>query len=135
MDMNGDGNTEICLSMWNFDSSGVVQQFKYIYVGDGAGNFNPTPITVQETPDSYAFGTVQFFDVNGDGFADEVYSYAGFTASNGQAGVSYSGIFAVLLGDGKGNFNQTTSIPQEISLGNDISGNRSLGSCGGVFQE
>jgi hypothetical protein len=54
---------------------------------------------------------VQFFDVNGDGFPDEVYSYAGFTNS----GLSHPGVFAVLLGDGKGNFTQTTSIPQELN--------------------
>src|SRR5689334_5161438 len=53
----------------------------------------------------------QFFDVNGDGFPDEVYSYAGFTNS----GLSHPGVFAVLLGDGKGNFTQTTSIPQELN--------------------
>lgn len=123
MDMNGDGKTDICLSMWDPDSTGEVQPFKWIYQGDGDGNFASTPVTATESPNTYAFGTVQFFDVNGDGYADEVYSYAGFTASNGKAGIEEPGVFAVLLGDGKGNFIQTTSIPQPITLGNDIAGN------------
>ena len=111
IDMNGDGNTDICLSMWTIDSSNRVTNFKYIYVGDGLGHFGSSPITVHESKPDYGFGTVQFFDVNGDGFADEVYSYGGFTNS----GLAHPGVFAVLLGDGKGNFTQTTSIPQELS--------------------
>jgi len=111
LDMNNDGNTDICLSMWTIDSSNRVTNFKYIYAGDGLGNFGSTPITVHESNPDYGFGTVQFFDVNGDGFPDEVYSYGGFTNS----GLTHPGFFAVLLGDGKGNFTQTTSIPQQLS--------------------
>src|SRR5579863_1025978 len=122
IDMNGDGNTDICLSMWGFDATGSVVQFKYIYTGDGAGNFAATPITVHESPDSYAFGTVRFFDVNGDGYADEVYSYSGFNSCCAPQ-EAHPGVFAVLLGDGKGNFTQTTSIAQEITLNNNPAGN------------
>ena len=111
IDMNGDGNTDICLSLWTIDSTNTVTNFKYIYVGDGLGHFASTPVMVHESNPDYGFGTVQFFDVNGDGFPDEVYSYGGFTNS----GLSHPGVFAVLLGDGKGNFTQSTSIPQELS--------------------
>jgi FG-GAP-like repeat len=118
MDMNGDGNTDICLSMWNVDSTGsILEQFKYIFVGDGAGNFAATAITAHESQGSYAYGTVQFFDVNGDGFADEVYSYGGFTSCCIPPD-EHPGVFAVLLGDGKGNFTQTTSIPLGLNWGN-----------------
>ncbi len=118
IDMNGDGNTDICLSMWGFDATGsMVEEFKYIFVGDGAGNFASTPITVHESQGSYAYGTVQFFDVNGDGYADEVYSYGGFTSCCVPPD-AHPGVFAVLLGDGKGNFTQSTSIPQELNWGN-----------------
>jgi hypothetical protein len=120
-DMNGDGNTDICLSLWDFDSAGAVVNFKYVYVGNGWGNFASTPVTVHESTTDYDFGTVQFYDVNGDGYADEVYSYAGFSNS----GLTHAGVFAVLLGDGKGNFTQSTSIPQAIKSG---SGNSVLAS-------
>jgi hypothetical protein len=48
IDMNGDGNTDICLSMWTIDSTNTVTNFKYIYVGDGLGHFGSTPIRAHE---------------------------------------------------------------------------------------
>jgi len=99
--MNGDGNADVYLSL----NTG-----NFIYVGDGTGKFS-SPITVGGSANSYSVQGLRFYDVNGDGFADEVFSYAGFSNS----GVDYPGVFAVLLGDGKGNFNQTTSIPQPVN--------------------
>ena len=101
IDMNGDGNTDIYLSL----NTG-----NFIYAGDGTGKFS-APITVGGSANNYSVQGLRFYDVNGDGFADEVFSYAGFSNS----GVDYPGVFAVLLGDGKGNFNQTTSIPQPVN--------------------
>jgi hypothetical protein len=119
-DIDNDGNTDIVLTGWTpSPDNTTLDEYKYIFKGDGAGNFGATPIAVHESNSSYSYATVQFFDVNGDGYPDEVYSYAGYTFCCIPP-TQHAGVFAVLLGDGKGNFTQTTSIPQPITLGNTV---------------
>lgn len=101
-DMNGDGNTDLFVAL----NTG-----NFIYVGDGKGNF-AAPIAAGGTSNDYNLRGLSFYDVNGDGFDDEVFSSPQF---NDEKNVPQPGVFAVLLGDGKGNFTQTTSIPNNYT--------------------
>jgi hypothetical protein len=105
LDMNGDGNTDLYLPL---------QSGNYIYLGDGKGGFSTTPIKAHESVSNFMFPPV-FYDVNGDGFADEVYAYPGYVDQ--YPGESYNGVFAVLLGDGKGNFTETTNLTLPVGNG------------------
>jgi len=99
LDMNGDGNTDLYVSL----STG-----NYIYLGNGTGSFSTTPVKANESGGGGFQVSPVFYDVNGDGFADEVIAYPGNNDPSGRD--SYPGVFAVLLGDGKGNFTETTRL-------------------------
>ena len=98
LDMNGDGNKDVYIQL---------QTGNYVYLADGKGNLSSTPIKVHESVTGFLFPPV-FYDVNGDGIADEIYSYPGYFSK--YPGEGYNGVFAVLLGDGKGNFTESTNL-------------------------
>jgi hypothetical protein len=111
LDLNGDGNTDLIVPN-TFGAN--------VYLGDGKGGFSTTPIATSGGPaNSLAFNPV-FYDVNGDGFADEVSCYIG-NDDNGQPGdpASYLGVFAVSVGDGKGHFTNTTFLYLGYGSGGD----------------
>lgn len=104
-DFNGDGN-------WDLAVANAVDNTITVLLGDGQGNFSPSPANGGKP-----FGTganlttaITVADVNGDGHADLVYTgipggLTGFV--NGVFGGITGGIGAnasVLLGDGTGNF-------------------------------
>jgi hypothetical protein len=106
LDMNGDGNTDVFVSL----STG-----NYIYLGDGTGSFSATPVTAHGSAGGSFQHQPQFYDVNGDGYADEVIAYPGYNDPSGTN--SYPGVFSILLGDGQGNFTESTQLSQGDSNG------------------
>lgn len=113
LDMNGDGDTDLYISGG---------EGNFIYLGNGKGSFSSTPVKAVQTGVGSLQASPVFYDVNGDGFGDEVYAYAGVNDPNGSD--SYPGVFAALLGDGKGNFSQTTyyTLDEESGGGTLVAG-------------
>jgi hypothetical protein len=111
LDLNGDSNTDL-LVPGTFGAN--------VYLGDGKGGFSTTPIATSGGPTNGAQFYPVFYDVNGDGFGDEVSCYTG-NDDNGQPGdpASYLGLFAVSLGDGKGHFTNTTYLTLGYGSGGD----------------
>ncbi len=102
LDLNADGNTDLLVHN-TFGAN--------VYLGDGNGGFSTSPIATSGGPTNAVEFAPVFYDVNGDGFGDEVSCYTG-DDDNGQPGdpASYLGVFAVSLGDGKGHFTNTTFL-------------------------
>ncbi len=96
MDLNGDGKTDLAL---------VLNANNYALLGDGKGGFSKTLVPLNGLNGQFPN---QYFDVNGDGLADQVLAYAGNYDPSGRE--NYDGLFAVTLGNGKGGFKSTTSI-------------------------
>ena len=107
LEMNGDGDTDLYISGG---------EGNFIYLGNGKGTFSSNPVEAVQAGIGSLQASPVFYDVNGDGFADEIYAYSGFNDPVGAN--SYNGVFAVLLGDGKGNF----SASSIYSLGGDQGG-------------
>src|ERR1700744_3436213 len=86
LDMNGDGNTDLYVP--GYASGNTTNS---IYLGNGKGGFSATPVRAVETEIGGLQAYPVFYDVNGDGFADEVYAYGGFDDPGGM--YSYNGVF------------------------------------------
>ena len=100
LDLNGDGKIDLAVQIYATQMS--------VYLGNGTGGFSTTPVVANTWDPGATAPPPMFIDVNGDGFADQVWGYdtyndpANFITTNGQ--------FIVALGDGKGHFTMTTSL-------------------------
>jgi FG-GAP-like repeat len=108
LDLNGDGKTDLYLTAGAFLNGGV-------YLGNGSGSFAATPVPVQLTGLTNLQSGPNFIDVNGDGKADMVFIYGGSYAPGEP--FNYQGLFAVALGDGKGNFTGTANFTLDYGPG------------------
>lgn len=104
LDLNGDGKTDIAVQIY----AGQIN----IYEGNGTGGFSSTPIVANTWEIGPNDPAPVFVDVNGDGFADQVFGVSGYNDPYG--GQSWAGEFAVALGDGKGNFTMTTDLGASV---------------------
>jgi hypothetical protein len=90
-DMNNDGDLDLIATA---PSEGKL----LIYFGDGRGGFSNTALELEDLPNDYSFAVG---DVNGDGNADLAVNR--FELTNGS-------FVVILLGDGAGNFTQTSQV-------------------------
>jgi len=108
LDLNGDGKTDLALHLYAGELN--------VYLGDGAGGFSITPIVANTWEVGANAPAPMFVDVNGDGFADQVFGVSSYNDPYGK--LSWAGEFAVALGDGKGHFTMTFN---QLALDGDAS--------------
>ena len=103
-DINGDGNTDILT--FAFTSSG--SQIGLMLLGDGKGNFTPSPGTtpLQISQTGPVIGQPVVADVNGDGVLDIINVNGG--PRNPVTGCLDAGALQLFLGDKHGNFSGGT---------------------------
>ena len=100
LDLNGDGKTDLAVQIYQTQIN--------VYLGNGSGGFSTTPIVANTWSPGATAPPATFIDVNGDGFADQVWGFGTYNDPSGF--VSTNGQFIVALGDGKGHFTMTTSL-------------------------
>ena len=107
-DLNGDGKTDLVLFTQTPASTTPYSSRLLLLTGDGTGNFTSKTLPITPHPGSKFL----LADVNGDGHQDILYIYGGVAATDAAPG--YWGALQVWLGDGQGNFHESSTTPLSV---------------------
>jgi hypothetical protein len=101
-DMTGDGKIDLVLGTTSNVNFGPPPQFQLLK-GDGKGVFTSSLLPISAP----TVGQLLIADVNKDGHQDLIHVYAGSDTND----VRYDGHLTIYLGDGHGNFHESSSLP------------------------